>query len=30
LKTAIDAAWESPVGNTGVLLSVQQVNRKGA
>ncbi len=30
LKTAIDAVWESPVGNAGVLLSVQQVNRKGA
>ncbi len=30
LKTAIDAVWESPLGNAGVLLSVQQVNRKGA
>lgn len=30
LKSAIDAAWESPVGNAGVLLSVQQVNRKAA
>jgi hypothetical protein len=27
LKTAIDAAYESPEGNTGVLLSVQQVTR---
>ena len=27
LKTAIDAAYESPQGNTGVLLSVQQVTR---
>lgn len=27
LKSAIDAAWRSPVGNVGVLLSVQQVNR---
>lgn len=27
LKTAIDAAYESPYGNAGVLLSVQQVNR---
>lgn len=27
LKTAIDAAWESPIGSAGVLLSVQQVNR---
>jgi len=27
LKTALDAVYESPVGNAGVLLSVQQVNR---
>lgn len=27
LKTAFDAAYESPEGNTGVLLSVQQVTR---
>jgi hypothetical protein len=27
LKTAIEAAYESPYGNVGVLLSVQQVNR---
>lgn len=27
LKTAIEAAYESPYGNAGVLLSVQQVNR---
>jgi len=27
LKTAWDAAYESPAGNTGVLLSVQQVTR---
>lgn len=27
LKTAMDAAYESPQGNTGVLLSVQQVTR---
>ncbi len=30
LATAIDAAWESPLGNSGSLLSVQQVNRKAA
>ncbi len=30
LATAIDAAWESPAGNSGSLLSVQQVNRKAA
>lgn len=29
LKTAFDAVWKSPVGNAGVLLSVQQVNRNG-
>jgi len=28
LKTAIDAAYESPLENTGVLISVQQVSRK--
>lgn len=27
LKTAIDAVYESPYGNSGALLSVQQVNR---
>ncbi len=27
LKTAWDAAYESPEGNTGILLSVQQVTR---
>ena len=27
LKNAFDAAYESPEGNTGVLLSVQQVTR---
>jgi len=27
LKTAFDAAYESPLENTGVLLSVQQVTR---
>lgn len=27
LKTAIEVAYESPYGNSGVLLSVQQVNR---
>lgn len=27
LKTALDAVYQSPYGNTGVLLSVQQVNR---
>ena len=27
LKTAFDAIYESPEGNTGVLLSVQQVTR---
>jgi len=27
LKTAVEAAYESPYGNTGTLLSVQQVNR---
>ena len=27
LKTAFDAVYESPYGNAGVLLSVQQVNR---
>jgi hypothetical protein len=30
LKTAIDAVWESPLGNTGVLVSAQQVNRKSS
>lgn len=29
LKTAIDAAYESPYGNAGVLLSVQQITRNG-
>lgn len=29
LKTAIETAYESPDGNAGVLLSVQQVNRAG-
>lgn len=28
LKTAVDAVYQSPLGNAGVLLSVQQVNRK--
>jgi len=28
LKTAVDVAWESPLGNSGVLVSAQQVNRK--
>lgn len=28
LKTAIDVVWESPLGNSGVLVSAQQVNRK--
>lgn len=27
LKTAVEAGYESPYGNVGVLLSVQQVNR---
>lgn len=27
MKTAFDAAYESPAGNTGVLLSIQQVTR---
>lgn len=27
LKTAVDAVYESPYGNAGSLLSVQQVNR---
>lgn len=27
LKTAVETVYESPYGNTGVLLSVQQVNR---
>ena len=27
LKTAVEDAYQSPVGNTGILLSVQQVTR---
>ena len=30
LKTALDAVYESPYGNVGVLLTVQQVNRATA
>lgn len=29
LKTAIEAVYESPYGNTGTLLSVQEVSRAG-
>jgi len=29
LKSAFEQVWRSPVGNTGTLLSVQQVNRTG-
>lgn len=29
LKTALDAVYQSPYGNTGTLISVQQVNRAG-
>lgn len=29
VKTALDAAYRSPYGNAGVLLSVQQVNGSG-
>lgn len=30
LKTAVDLVWESPLGNAGILVSAQQVNRKSS